>query len=185
MEPQKMHLVRRVHDLKWRKYANEILSPSGKFSMSPDVARQISAVIGSSPKSERSDWLSLHFVTIEVYSCNEPTVLECVSARWFVRPLVCPSVGLSIRWFVGWSIYASVSLFASQSVRQSVCLSVHCQSLFKRTGKRRGKRRWKRSILTNDFCFSLFITIYACWHLAGMLWMPYLHAGEGQRCVLS
>ena len=30
---------------------------SGKFSISPDVARQISAVIGPYSKSEHSDWL--------------------------------------------------------------------------------------------------------------------------------
>ena len=90
--------------------------------MSLDVARQISAVIGSSTKSERSDWLLLRFVTIEVDSRNKPTVSERVSARWFVRPLVCPSVGLSIHWFVGQSICLSVSLFVSQSVCQSVSL---------------------------------------------------------------
>ena len=60
------------------------------------------------------------FVTIEVYSRNEPTVLERVSARWFVRPSVCPSVGL----LVGPSVCQSVCLPVSPFVSPSVCQSV-------------------------------------------------------------
>ena len=37
----------------------------------------------------------------------------------------------------------------------------------------------------NDFGFLLFMTIYTCWQGAPILWMPYIHAGAGQRCVLS
>ena len=90
--------------------ALDFAASSGKFSILPDVARQISTVIGPWVESGHSDWLfdpGLEQGRESFISCISFTIKVASSHLYkrvcpSVRQSVGPSVGPSVGWLVGW-----------------------------------------------------------------------------------